>query len=298
MTTSTGHGEQAERWLTEEDRVRRSRETGGEPILAFDAKVNPFAGYLNADVLHTLQNPRTKGLGEPAFLIMGQVMELLFKLSLTEVRQARDCLDADDVRGALWVLRRLLRSQEMLVHTWHVLSSLSPTEYAEFRDSLGEGSGFQSYMYRQLEFTLGNKNPRLLEPHRNNPAAYADVLRALHEPSLYDAALRLMQRHGLPIPQEHLDRDPTQPYTSSDEVVGAWLTVYREPQRWSEVYELGEALTDVAYQFGRWRHDHLLTVERILGHKVGTGGTSGVTWLRRIAEHRFFPELWYVRSDI
>ncbi|GAA3086306.1 tryptophan 2,3-dioxygenase [Streptosporangium carneum] len=296
MEKSASHDRCPVRPLSEEEREERARLTNGEPVADFGA--NPFVSYLADDILLSLQNPRTKEFSEPAFLIMSQVVELLFKLAHTEARQARDLLDLDDVAGALWVFRRLSRVQNVLTDTWEVLSSLSPVEYGAFRDQLGEGSGLQSSMYRHLEFILGNKNEAMVTPHRGDPAVHRELRRALGEPSLYDAALRLLRRRGFPVPQDCAERDWALPYEERQEVADAWQLVYQDPDRHLELHQLAEALVDIAYDFGRWRAAHLLTVERLLGSKAGTGGTSGVRWLRRVAEHRFFPELWLVRSGI
>lgn len=298
MTSNTAGGAMPIRALTEQDRKQRAEETGGQPILDFAEGGNPFVNYLAVDRLLSLQNPRTKANSEPAFLIMSQVMELLFKLVHGEAAKARDLLDADDVRGALWVLRRTHRVQRTLSGTWEVLGALSPVDYGEFRDDLGEGSGFQSYMYRQLEFILGNKNPAMLNPHRNSPEVHAELSSALAEPSLYDAALRLLHRRGLPLPLDCAERDWARPYQERPEVVEAWRVVYADIDGHFDLHQLGEALVDLAFEFGHWRSMHVLTVERVLGAKVGTGGTTGVKWLRRVADHRFFPELWQVRSAL
>lgn len=267
--------------------------------MGLEATVNPFTDYVADDVLLSLQRPRTDAATEPAFLITTQVMELLFKLSYLEALRVRNLLEADDLAGALWTLRRLGRVQRVLYTTWDVLSAVSPTEYGEFRSHLGEGSGFQSQMYRQLEFVLGNKSRALAEMHRGDDKSYRDLRRALSEPSVYDAALRLLRRRGLPIPDNCVERDWSEPYDEKEAVVRAWRLVYTAPDgERADLFQLGEALVDVAYDFGRWRAIHLLTVERVLGSKEGTAGTSGVKWLRRVAEHRHFPELWTVRGTL
>jgi tryptophan 2,3-dioxygenase len=283
--------------LTEEGRDHRALAAGGEPIVESGGAGNPFAKYLAGEILLSVQHPRTDSAAEPSFLIMSQVMELLFKLSHTEALRARDLLETDDVAGALWTLRRLRRVHATLNSPWDVLRALSPTEYSEFRDQLGDGSGLQSYMYRQMEFLLGNKIPAMAAAHRRNERIYCDLLRTLAEPSLYDAALRLLWRRGLPVPESCVERDWSEPYREEDAVIGAWEAVYKgHHYGHRDLYELAEALVDLAYDLGRWRSTHLLTVERLIGSKVGTGGTSGVKWLRRVAEHRFFPELWAVRG--
>ncbi|MFC4587075.1 tryptophan 2,3-dioxygenase [Sphaerisporangium corydalis] len=288
----------AYRALTDQERAERATTSGGEPILEFGDGSTPFVDYVRSDVLLSLQGLRTKAPTEPAFLIATQVMELLFKLGHIEVLHVRDRLDADDVDAALWALRRVRAVQHQLVGAWELLSSLSPADYREFRDQLGDGSGFQSFVYRQWEFALGNKNAALARPYAGNPVTHGELLRALNEPSLYDAALRLLARNGMPLPAEVLDRDWAEPYQARPEVERAWRRVYEDPVRHQALHRLAEALVDVAYEFGRWRATHVLVVERVLGGKPGTGGTSGVEWLRRVADHRFFPELWSVRGAL
>jgi tryptophan 2,3-dioxygenase len=261
------------------------------------AAANPFTDYVAGDVLLSIQHVRTDSAAEPSFLIMTQVMELLFKLIHTEAVRIRELLDADDVAGALWTMRRLRREHAFLNTSWDVLSTLSPIEYNEFRGQLGEASGFQSHMYRQLEFVLGNKVPAVLNMHRD-PQVRGELRRALDEPSLYDAALRLLWRRGLSVPEACVERDWSAPYREREEVVGAWQAVYAERAKHGDLYELAEALLDLAYDHSQWRNTHVLTVERLLGAKTGTGGTSGVSWLRRVAGHRFFPELWTVRTQL
>jgi tryptophan 2,3-dioxygenase len=268
------------------------------PPVGGSAEGNPFVEYVSSDVLLSLQRTRTESETEPSFLIITQVMELLFKLAYTEAVRARDLLEDDDIPGALRTLRRLRKVCYSLDGSWETLSSLSPTDYAEFRGALGQGSGFQSYMYRHMEFLLGHKVAAMAEGHRRQEPVYRELLRSMGEISLYDAVLRLLWRRGLPVPDSSVERDWSQPYPERDEVVGVWHTVYTEQDKHSDLYVLAEALVDVAFAIGRWRTTHLLTVERLLGSKSGTGGTSGVTWLRRVSEHRFFPELWAVRSSI
>lgn len=258
--------------------------------------------YGRVEELLSLQQPRTDAPAEMMFYILGQqVNELMFKLLYVELSRARAQIRADDVPGALWTLRRVASLQRAHLGTWEVLGELTPDEYNAFRDSLGEASGFQSYGYRKLEFILGNKVPAMARPHRRVANVYPEVLEALRSPSLYDEAIRLLKRRGAEIPDEVADRpDFSEPYTPHDAVENAWARVYGEPCcPCRELYLLGEALMDVAFRFSRWRYTHLLTVERLLGTKPGTGGTSsGVGWLRRIAEHRFFPELWSVRTRL
>lgn len=256
-----------------------------------------YSEYANMDTLLSLQQPRTGAATEHGFIILSQVKELLFKLLHTEFVAARDHLAADEVEHALWTLRRAHRVQNLLLSCWDALDTISPGEFASFRDVLGTASGFQSFGYRRLEFLLGNKNEHLTRPHRDTPQ-YAEVLATLREPSLYDEAIRLLARRGLDIPGDLTDRDFAQPYEPNDAVTAVWRLVYARPDRHHELFLLAEALMDTATLFARWRYTHLLTVQRMLGDKPGTGGTEGSRWLRRIAEHRFFPELWTVRSAL
>lgn len=255
----------------------------------------PYAAYARMDTLLSLQHPRTGAETEPGFIILSQVKELLFKLCHTEFSTARDHLAADRLDEALWTLRRARRVQQLLLSCWDALGALTPGEFASFRDALGPASGFQSVMYRRLEFLLGNKNPQLLGPHQNT-SRYGEVLAQLHEPSLYDEAIRHLARRGLDIPSAHADRDFSLPYQPDERVAAAWRLVYEQPGRHPDLFLLAEALMDTADLFARWRYTHLVTVQRLLGNRPGTGGTEGSPWLAAIAEHRFFPELWSIRS--
>ncbi|MET9764375.1 tryptophan 2,3-dioxygenase family protein [Streptomyces sp. NPDC006372] len=293
----------AYRPLTEEERRAQAEQTGGEPVLDFsygrvDANSTPYIDYHSVDTLLSLQHPRSDEPAELCFYITGQVQELLFKLMFTEVNRVRDLLFEDKLDDALWGLRRIERIQRALTASWEPVSTITPTEFAGFRDQLGSASGFQSYMYRQLEFSLGNKEPRMAEAYRAVPWLHKQMLEVLRAPSLYDAVLALLHKRGLPIPEAWVRRDFTRPYEPSSEVENAWAVVYRERREFRDLHMLAEALAELNYQYSRWRTTHLLTVERILGNKPGTGGTLGVAWLRKVAEHRFFPELWSVRSEL
>ncbi|MGH3430638.1 MAG: tryptophan 2,3-dioxygenase [Pseudonocardiaceae bacterium] len=278
------------------ERARRAVETAGEPILEFSGTSTPYIDYQSIDVLLSLQNPRSEEPSELTFYILGQVKELLFKLVYEELVRARSLLDADRVHDTVWVLRRMRRVVELLTHVWDVLSTLTPQEFNAFRDHLGQQSGVQSYMYRMVEYGLGNKVASLARPNRNVPHVHTQLQEALHAPSVYDAALRFLARRGADIPDDILDRDFSAPYEASSAVENAWAEVYRTADQADPVYALAETLMDVAEGFSRWRSLHLLTVERIIGTKPGTGGTQGVAWLRKINEHRLFPELWTARG--
>ncbi|MFZ4235339.1 tryptophan 2,3-dioxygenase [Streptomyces murinus] len=284
--------------MTTEQTARGSGQGPGCPLsAAAPPGTTPYAHYARMDELLALQHPLSTADTEPGFIIMSQVKELLFKLLHTELTTARDQLDKDALGDALWTLRRSARVQQVLLVSWETFSVLSPAEFAQFRDVLGSASGFQSAGYRRLEFLLGHKDAAMVAPHRGT-AGHAAVAGQLREPSLYDAALALLARRGLLPPADAPNPDSTLPYRTGIEVEEAWRTVYRDPARHHELHLLAEALMDTAEQFARWRYTHLLTVQRMLGAKPGTGGTEGVAWLARISEHRFFPELWSVRSTL
>ncbi|WP_327229631.1 tryptophan 2,3-dioxygenase [Streptomyces murinus] len=284
--------------MTTEQTARGSGRGPGCPLsAAAPPGTTPYAHYARMDELLALQHPLSTADTEPGFIIMSQVKELLFKLLHTELTTARDRLDKDALGDALWTLRRSARVQQVLLVSWETFSVLSPAEFAQFRDVLGSASGFQSAGYRRLEFLLGHKDAAMVAPHRGT-AGHAAVASQLREPSLYDAALALLARRGLLPPADAPNPDTALPYRTGFEVEEAWRAVYRDPGRHHELHLLAEALMDTAEQFARWRYTHLLTVQRMLGAKPGTGGTEGVAWLARISEHRFFPELWSVRSTL
>lgn len=301
-TVQTELGPRAYQAMTEQERQARSALSDGQPVLDFSAgRVNdnstPYIDYHSVDVLLNLQNPRTDEPAELTFYITGQVQELLFKLMYTEVNRVRDLLFEDDLDESMRFLRRIQTVQRALTTCWEPVSTLTPTEFLAFRDSLGTASGFQSYMYRQLEFSLGNKERRMAEAYRAVPWLHEQVTAVLEAPDLYDAVLAVLHRRGR-VPDTCLTRDFAAPYEPSPLVEEAWARIYRSPLESPELYALAEALADLNYQHARWRTTHLLVVERIMGYKPGTGGTLGVEWLRRVAEHRFFPELWAVRSQL
>ncbi|WP_434449356.1 tryptophan 2,3-dioxygenase [Lentzea sp. E54] len=286
--------------LTESERRARAEQTGGEPALDFSvgrtsADTTPYIDYHNVDVLLSLQHPRTREPAELTFYTVGQVQELLFKLLFTDINRVRDLLFDDLLDEALWQLRRVERTQRLLAASWDPVSAITASEFAGFRNELGVASGLQSYMYRQLEFALGHKSPRMAEAHNAVAWVHEQVDAALRAPSVYDAALAVLRRRGAPIPERP---DYAQPYEPDPAAEEAWAGIYREPKRDHRLYLLAEALSEVGYLHSRWRSTHLLVVERILGHKPGTGGTDGVDWLRRVSEHRFFPELLAARSTL
>lgn len=217
---------------------------------------------------------------------------------LHELRAAIAAIEGEQLDTAFKMLSRVSRIMEQLVHAWDVLTTMTPSEYSAIRPYLAASSGFQSWQYRSVEFLVGNKHAAMLEQHRDRPDALAIVELDLHSPSLYDEALRLMARRGIGVPADHVERDWTQPYVASPAVEDAWLVVYRDPAAHWDLYQLGEELVDFEDAFRQWRFRHVTTVERIIGAKQGTGGTSGVGYLRRMLDVVLFPELWSVRSRL
>ena len=257
-----------------------------------------YGDYLHIDQILSAQHPLSPAHDEMLFIIQHQTSELWMKLMLTEIGAAMADIRADRLPPAFKKLARASRIFDQLVNAWDVLATMTPPEYTAIRPYLGPSSGFQSYQYRCIEFALGNKNAAMLKVHAHRPERLALVQAYYDAPSLYDEALRLMARRGLPVPASHLQRDWTQPYEASDAVEDAWLTVYRAPEQHWELYQLGEKLTDLEDAFRVWRFKHVTTVERIIGFKRGTGGTSGVGYLRKMLDVVLFPELWRLRTDL
>ena len=267
------------------------------PQLDFSASMS-YGDYLQLDAILSAQQPRSPDHNELLFIIQHQTSELWMKLMLHELRAAVRAVTTDELPDAFKMLARVSRIMEQLVHAWDVLATMTPSEYSAIRPYLASSSGFQSYQYRCIEFTLGNKNAGMLAPHAHRSDLQDQVRRALHAPSLYDEALRLLARRGLPVPASHLERDWTQPYPTSEAVEQAWLIVYRDPKQHWDLYQLGEELTDLEDAFRLWRFRHVTTVERVIGFKRGTGGTGGVSYLRRMLDVVLFPEIWRLRTSL
>ena len=257
-----------------------------------------YSDYLHLDEVLGAQHPLSPDHNELLFIIQHQTTELWMKLMLHELRAAVAAVELGELDRAFKMLSRVSRIMEQLVHAWDVLATMTPTEYSAIRPFLASSSGFQSWQYRSVEFLVGNKHAAMLAQHVERPAALAIVERDLRAPSLYDEALRLLDRRGLPVPADHLARDWTQPYVAHPEVEDAWFTVYRDPTAHWELYQLGEELVDFEDAFRQWRFRHVTTVERIIGVKPGTGGTAGVSYLRRMLDVVLFPELWTVRGRL
>jgi tryptophan 2,3-dioxygenase len=257
-----------------------------------------YGDYLHLDRVLTAQHPLSPDHNEMLFIVQHQTSELWMKLMLHELHAAIGHIAADELHPAFKMLARVSKIMEQLVHAWDVLATMTPPEYSAVRPYLVNSSGFQSWQYRCIEFNLGNKHKTLLKPHAHRPDLLAHVEAAWRSPSLYDEALRLLARRGLAVPATHTVRDWTQPYAESAAVEAAWLTVYKAPEAHWDLYQLGEKLTDLEDAFRLWRFRHVTTVERIIGFKRGTGGTSGVGYLRKMLDVVLFPEIWHLRTHL
>jgi tryptophan 2,3-dioxygenase len=257
-----------------------------------------YGDYLQLDAILGAQRPLTDAHDEMLFIIQHHTSELWMKLAIHEITAARKAIAADQLQPAFKMLARVARIFEQLNSAWDVLRTMTPSEYTRFRGALGQSSGFQSWQYRQIEFMVGNRNKVLLQQHQHRPEIAAMLAEELARPSLYDEALRLLVRHGIPVPQAILERDLSGHYQFSDGVVAAWRRVYEAPETLWPLYELAEKLVDFEDYFRRWRFNHVTTVERVIGFKRGTGGTSGVSYLKRMLEVELFPELWRVRTEL
>jgi tryptophan 2,3-dioxygenase len=268
-----------------------------QPQLDFSRSMS-YGDYLQLDAILNAQKPLSPDHNEMLFIIQHQTSELWMKLMLHELRAAISAVARDELGSAFKMLARVSRIMEQLVHAWDVLATMTPPEYSAIRPYLGTSSGFQSAQYRCIEFALGNKNPAMLKPHEHKPDLLAQVRSAYESPSLYDESLRLLASRGLAVPASHTQRDWTRPYVESGQVEQAWLTVYRDPKHHWDLYQLGEELTDLEDAFRLWRFRHVTTVERVIGFKRGTGGTGGVSYLRKMLDVVLFPEIWKLRTDL
>jgi tryptophan 2,3-dioxygenase len=265
--------------------------------LDFSATMS-YGDYLRLDQLLSAQQPRSADPNELLFIIQHQASELWLKLVIHELRLARDHIRGDELRPAFKMLARVARVMAQLNQSWDVLSTLTPAEYSSFRASLGSASGFQSYQYRLVEFLLGNKNAMLMEPHRHRAELVGPLAEAHERPSIYDEAIRVLARRGFAVDAAQVERDWREPREFDESVCAAWVAVYHDTSAHWELYELAEKLVDLEDAFRQWRFRHATTVERVIGLKRGTGGTSGVDYLRRMVQVELFPELWRARTQI
>jgi tryptophan 2,3-dioxygenase len=257
-----------------------------------------YGEYLSLDTILDAQKRLSSQHDEMLFIIIHQASELWLKLAGHEVEAAIGNVKEDDYRHAFKVIARVKLIFNQLVNSWNILSTMTPVDYLTFREMLGPASGFQSYSYRKLEFLLGNKNAGLVEVHRHDERVYDELSAVLNAPGLYDVVIAKLADAGFDIDAEKLQRDFSQPYEPNESVQNAWLEIYRNADDFFELYELGEKLVDIEDAFQNWRFKHMLTVQRIIGNRKGTGGSSGVPFLKKALETSFFPELFSIRTDL
>nr|WP_218781175.1 tryptophan 2,3-dioxygenase [Bacillus sp. EB106-08-02-XG196] len=261
-------------------------------------KAMSYGDYLHLDKILDSQHRLSGHHDEMLFIIIHQTSELWMKLIIHELTEAVQYIRQNHLEPSFKILSRVSRIQQQLIRSWSVLSTLTPSEYLEFRDKLGQSSGFQSYQNRMIEFALGNKNAHTLAVYQHQTELYVKMQEALYKPSIYDAAIHALVARGIPVDEEVLNRDLSKNYEPNESVEEAWLTVYRNVDQYWDLYELAEKLVDIGNQQQLWRFNHMSTVERIIGHKTGTGGSSGVTYLKRVLDQQFFPELWSLRTKL
>ncbi len=257
-----------------------------------------YSGYLTLDRLLSSQHPLSDEHDEMLFVIIHQTKELWLKQILHEVGLAQALVRAGDLTPAYKSLARVSRIQAVMTMSWDILATMTPADYLRFRGVLGTSSGFQSDQFRRFESMLGLKDARFLRFHEDRPEAHAALKAALEAPSLYDDVLSQLAVAGLPVPVAVLSRDVSRPYEPSEAVEAAWLEVYRDTERWWPFYQLAEKLVDLDDALLTWRHKHVVTVERIIGRRRGTGGTEGVAYLTETLQRRCFPELWSLRTKL
>lgn len=261
----------------------------------FDGRMS-YGDYLRLDQILAAQKPLTDAHDEMLFVIQHQTSELWMRLAIHELSAARNAIAEDNIAPALKMLARVSRIFEQLNNAWDVLRTMTPSDYTHFRRQLGQSSGFQSWQYRQIEYMLGNRNHAMLRPHAHDAAVRNLLEQELQTPSFYDEVLRFAARHGSAMPPEILSRDVSATMPFNELVMEAWRNVYEQPKTHWQLYELAEKLVDLEDYFRRWRFNHVTTVERVIGFKRGTGGTGGVSYLKRMLETELFPELWRVRT--
>ncbi|MGM8214890.1 tryptophan 2,3-dioxygenase [Bacillaceae bacterium W0354] len=257
-----------------------------------------YGDYLSLDSILSSQHLLSDHHDEMLFIIIHQVSELWLKLTLHELRAATKAIQEEKYQPAFKMLARVSNIQTQIIHAWDVLATMTPSEYLEFRDKLGQASGFQSYQYRMVEFALGYKTKHVLKIYEKDPKLLKQLQEAYEAPGLYDVAIKALAKEGFQIDEEVLERDVRRTYESNESVEQAWIEVYRNVDKYWDLYQLAEKLVDLEDWMQQWRFRHMKTVERIIGHKMGTGGSSGVGYLKKVLDHYFFPELWNVRTKL
>lgn len=263
----------------------------------FDDEMS-YGDYLQLEQILSAQKPISSEHDEMLFIVIHQSSELWLKLAGHELQRALEHIKSTNFGPAFKVIARVKQIFLQLTQSWNILSTLTPSDYLKFRDDLGRSSGFQSYGYRKLEFLLGNKNADMLSIHKANESAHHELDTLLRQNSLYDEVIIALANAGFSIDDNVLKRDITQPYQRNESVLAAWLNVYQQPDTYFELYELAEKLVDIEDAFQQWRFKHMYTVQRIIGYKQGTGGSSGVGFLKKALDVSFFPELFEVRTHL
>jgi tryptophan 2,3-dioxygenase len=284
--------------MTVSKKEEQTNSVGNEGVHTDFINNMTYGDYLHLDTLLSSQKRLSGHHDEMLFIIIHQVSELWMKLILHELKTSIASIEAGELSPAFKMLSRVSKIQSQIIHAWDVLSTLTPSEYIQFRDDLGQASGFQSYQYRMIEFALGYKTPHVLKIYEKDPELLTHLQEAYKSPSLYDVSIHALSKAGFPINEDVLHRDFTKPYKENDSVLAAWTEVYRSTDKYWDLYELAEKLIDLEDWLQQWRFRHMKTVERIIGHKKGTGGSSGVSYLKKVLDHQFFPELWNVRTSL
>lgn len=265
--------------------------------MAFSGKMS-YGDYLGLETILSAQAPLSTAPDELLFIIQHQTSELWMKLMLHELEAARAAISEDQMPEAMKLLARVSRIMEQLNSAWDVLRTMTPSDYTQFRDSLGLSSGFQSLQYRLIEYALGNRNTAMMRPHEHVAESLVLLNQELAKPSIYQVVLAFARRQGMDVPVEVTAKPSDRPHKEVPEIMALWQTVYRDPAKHWALYEVGEKLVDLEDYFRRWRFNHVTTVERVIGFKRGTGGTGGVSYLKRMLEVELFPELWHVRTEL
>lgn len=285
--------------MKDQNKHKRFSTTENEKEIHVDFSNNMTYGeYLQLDKILSSQTRLSDHHDEMLFIIIHQVSELWMKLILHEMQAAIELIEQDDLQASFKRLARVSKTQSQIIQAWDVLSTLTPAEYMQFRDKLGQASGFQSFQYRMIEFALGYKTPHVLQIYEKDAELHQKLQQAYQQPGLYDVAIKQLANAGFLINPEVIDRDYSIPYQADDTVRQAWLKVYKDVETYWDLYQLAEKLIDIEDWLQQWRFRHMKTVERIIGFKMGTGGSSGVNYLKRVLDQRFFPELWDLRTEL
>jgi len=282
---------------TAASRLKTVAETSGDPLLEYEGNANPYIDYQSIDLLLSLQHPRSPAYDEMCFFIIGQVKELLFRGLHFELHNARAQINDGNIENALEILERCCAYLDYITNSWNVLTTIKAEGFNQFRDYLSTASGQLSFMYRHVEFILGNKSKRLASAHKNVKHIWPAMEEALNSPSLYDAVIAQLAKAGYDIDASALDRDWSDAYKPNESVRAAWKKVYETPNSSNILYRMAEILVTVDEKVSLYRWRHFTAVHKLLGFKPGTGGSAGVGWLRKVPDQRFFPELWDIRND-